>query len=134
MLTFQSRPESNWKNYWETKYVSIISQAATDIGKTNFLELEIPMEGLPIASKPFSMPPKCREFMDQEIKHLEEVRIISRSMSDWASPILVVQKKNERAAPTVLKSSMNNHAKHKKFNLRLYIDYRKLNSHIVTTR
>ena len=30
---------------------------------------------------------------------------------------------------------MNNHAKHKKeFNLRLYINYRKLNSHIVTAR
>ena len=56
-------------------------------------------------------------------------------MNNWASPILVVQKKDERAAPAVPKSSMNNHTKHKKeFNLRLCIDYRKPNSHIVTAR
>ena len=55
-------------------------------------------------------------------------------MSNWASPILVVLKKDVRAATTVLKSSTNNHTKHKKFNLRLCIDYRKLNSCIVTAR
>ena len=56
-------------------------------------------------------------------------------MSDWASPILVVPKKDETAAPTVPKSSTINHTKHiKEFNLRLCINYRKLNSHIVTAR
>ena len=35
--------------------------------------------------------------MDHEIKQLEEVGIISRSMSNWTSPILVVPKKEEHA-------------------------------------
>ena len=56
-------------------------------------------------------------------------------MNNWASPVLVVQKKAERAAPTVAQSSMNNLAKHKKeFILRLGINCRKLNSCIVTAR
>ena len=63
------------------------------------------MEGLPIASKPYSVPLKYREFMDQEIKQLEEAGILSRIMSNWASPILVVPKKDEKAAPTVPNSS-----------------------------
>ena len=84
---------SQLKELLETKYVSIISQSTTDIGRTNLLELNILMEGPPIASKPYSVPLKYREFVDQEIKQMEEAGIISRSMSNWASPILVVQKK-----------------------------------------
>ena len=73
--------------------------------------------------------------MDREITQLEEVGIISRTMSDWASPILVVSKKDERPIPTKLNSSMGNSTKPKKeFNLRHCINYRKLNSHIVTAR
>ena len=73
--------------------------------------------------------------MDQEIKQLEEAGIISRSISDWASPILVVPKKDERPVPTKPNSSSSNLAKPKKeFNLRLCINYRKLDSHIVTAR
>ena len=105
------------------------------MGRTNLLELDIPMEGLPIASKPYSVPLKYREFMDQEIKWLEEAGIISRSINNWASPMLIVLKKEERAPPTVPKSPTNNHVKHRKeFNLRLCINYMKLNSCIVTVR
>ena len=87
------------------------------------LQLDLPMEGLPIASKPYSVLLKYKEFVDQEIKQLEEVGIISRSIRYWANPILVVPKKDEREAPTVPKSSTNDHTKHKKeFNLRLCID------------
>ena len=64
--------------------------------------------------------------MDEEIQQLEDAGIISRSMSDWASPILVVHKK---PVPQDPKSSNK-----KQFNLRLYIDYRKLNSQIITVR
>ena len=52
------------KKLLETKYVSIISQFTTDIGSTDLIELNIPMEALPIASKPYSVPLKYREFMD----------------------------------------------------------------------
>ena len=117
------------------KYTSLISQSATDISRMNLLELNIPTEGPPIASKPYSVLLKYREFMDQEIKHLEEAGIISRSMSYWASLTLIVPKKDERPVPTKPNPYMRYSKNPKKeFNLRLCIDYRKLNSHIVTTR
>ena len=54
-------------------------------------------------------------------------------MSDWASPILVVPKKEEwvenYSNPSMTASNNKN-----KFNLRLCIDYRKLNSHVMTAR
>ena len=123
------------KELLEKKCTNIISQSTTDISRTNVLELDIPTEGLPIASKPYSVPLKCMEFMDQEIKQLEETGIISRSMSDWASPILVALKKDERPVPTKPNSSTSKPTKPmKEFSLRLCINYRKLNSHIVTAR
>ena len=79
----------------DRKYVNIISQTATDIGRTNLIELDIPTEGPPIASKPYTVPLKYPESVDCKIKQLEEVGIISQSMSDLASPILVASKKEE---------------------------------------
>ena len=91
-------------------------------------ELDMPREGPPITSKPYTVLLKYREFMDHEIKQLEEVGIISWSMSDWASPILVVPKKEEHA--DISSSNTSGSCKTSEFNLQLYIDYRKLNSQI----
>ena len=55
------------------------------------------MEGPPITSKPYTILLKYHEFTDHEIKQLEEASIISQSMSNWASPIIVVPKKEECA-------------------------------------
>ena len=48
-------------------------------------------------------------------------------MSDWASPILVVPKKQDHMETINSQGSSNG-----KFNLQLCIDYRKLNNHIQT--
>ena len=61
----------------DTKYPQIILQNATDIDRTNLIELDIPTEGPPIASKPYTVPQKYCKFIDHEIKQLEEVGIIS---------------------------------------------------------
>ena len=66
--------------------------------------------------------------MDHRIKQLEEVGIISQNMSNWASPILVIPKKEEH----VDTSNNPGSSKNGKFNLQLCINYRKLNSHIQT--
>ena len=95
------------KELLEKKYTSIILQCTTDIGRTNLLEFDIPTKGPPIALKPYSVPLKYREFVDQEIKQLEEAGIISRSMSDWANLILMVPKKDDRPAPTEPNSSIS---------------------------
>ena len=61
----------------ERKYHHIISQNVMDIGRTNLIELGIQMEGLPIVSKPYTVPLKYCKFIDHEIKQLEEAGIIS---------------------------------------------------------
>ena len=62
------------------EYVHIILQTATDIGRTNLIELDILIEGPPITSKPYTVPLKYCELVDHEIKQLEEAGIISESM------------------------------------------------------
>ena len=42
----------------KAKYSTIVSTSATDIGRTNLIELDIPTEGPPIACKPYSVPQK----------------------------------------------------------------------------
>ena len=105
------------------KYNDIGSKSPADIGRTNLIELDIPTEGPCISCQPYSIPLKYRDFVDEEI---QDAGIISRSMSDWASPILVVPKKPMPQDPI----SPNK----KQFNLRLCIDYRKLNSQIIMAR
>ena len=89
-----------------------------DIGRPNLIELDIPMEGPPIASKPYTVPLKYCEFVDHKIKQPEEVGIILQSMRDWASPILVVPKKQDHTETNNLQGSNNG-----KFNLWLCINY-----------
>ena len=103
-----------------------MSKSATDIGQTNLIELDIPTDGPCMASRPYSIPLKYIDFIDEEIQHLEDVGIISRSMSDWANPILVVPKKPMHQVPSTPNKEQ--------FNLRLCINYRKLNSQIKMTR
>ena len=79
------------------------------------------MEGPPIASKLYTVLLKYHEFVDREIKQLEEAGIILQSMSNWASPILVVPKKQDYM------ETINSQGSNKsKFNLQLCIDYRSL--------
>ena len=109
------------KEILNIKYTNIVSQTATYIGRTKLIELDIPTKGPPITSKPYTIPLKYHEFVDHEIQQLEEAGIKSCSMSDWASTILVVPKKED----CVDASTKTNTDKNDKFNLRLCIDYRK---------
>ena len=118
------------KELLDVKYTNIVSQTTTDIGRTNLIEVDIPTEGPPIACKPYAVPLKYPEFVDHEIKQLVETGIILQSMSDWGSLILVVPKK-EDCVDASTKTNTNTN-KNSKFNLRLCINYRKLNSRIQT--
>ena len=52
------------------KYLQIIFQNAMDIGRTNLIELDIPMEDPLIASKPYTVLLKNYKFVDHKIKQL----------------------------------------------------------------
>ena len=72
------------------KYLQIISQNAIDIGRTNLIELDIPMEGPPIASKLYTLLLKYCEFIDHKIKQIDEAGIILQNMSNWFMWMLLI--------------------------------------------
>ena len=101
------------------EFACIISKSSTDFGRTNLVEMDPPTASLPVASKPYTIPLKYKSFVDDEIKLLEDAGCISKSLSNWASPICIVKKKPDPSQP------------HKP-QLQMCIDYRKVNQSLVT--
>ena len=76
------------------KYDDIISKNSGDIGKTMLVEMEIDTGNHPpIASKPYTLPLKHYEWVQREMETLERAAIIERSISPWASLVVIVQKR-----------------------------------------
>ena len=48
----------------------------------------------PVSSRPCTLPLKHYEWVQKEIKCLEHAGVITKSMSKWASPIVIVPKKS----------------------------------------
>ena len=46
----------------------------------------------PVSSRPYTLPLKHYEWVQREIESLEHAGVITKSMSKWASPIVVVPK------------------------------------------
>ena len=95
------------------KYDDIISKNSSDIGKTMLVEMEIDTGNHPpIASKPYTLPLKHYDWVQKEIETLERAGIIVRSISPWASPVVIVPKKSTPGKPP---------------RRRMCIDYRRIN-------
>ena len=95
------------------KYDDIISKNSSDIGKTMLVEMEIDTGNHPpIASKLYTLPLKHYDWVQKEIETLERAGIIERSISPWASPIVIVPKKSAPGKPP---------------RRRMCVDYRKIN-------
>ena len=95
------------------KYNDIISKNSGDIGKTMLVEMEIDTGNHPpIASKPYTLPLKHYDWVQREIETLEKAGIIERSISPWASPIVIVPKKSAPGKPP---------------RRRMCVDYRRIN-------
>ena len=95
------------------KYEDIISKNSGDIGKTMLVEMEIDTGNHPpIASKPYTLPLKHYNWVQSEIETLERAGIIERSISPWASPIVIVPKKSVPGEPP---------------RRRMYMDYQRIN-------
>ena len=77
----------------------IIYKSPTDFGRPNLVEIYLPTTGPPIMSKPYTILLKYKSFMDDKIKLLEDAGCISKSLSDWASPICIVRKKPDPSQP-----------------------------------
>ena len=113
METAMKRPEVNledakdadkWKsqvmNMLESKFTSIVSKSFTDIGQTNLHTLDVQVtEGSPVFVKQYTILLKYQNFIDDETKRLEEAGLISRSLSNWSAPCMVMPKKQDLDKP-----------------------------------
>ena len=54
---------------------------------------------VPLAQNPYILPLKHYDWVRNEIETLEKAGLIERSLSPWASPVIVVLKKSEPDEP-----------------------------------
>ena len=95
------------------RFDSIISKGSGDIGKTLLMEMDTDTgNSPPIASRPYTLPLKHYEWVQKEIRTLERAGIITKSISPWASPVVIVPKKSAPGEPP---------------QRRMCVDFRKLN-------
>ena len=103
------------------EYLDIFSKDQYDIGTSTHPPVEIPTEGPPCISAPYTIPLKFRPWADNTINKLLEAGMIQRTMSTWASPVIIVPKKGLKV-PKDPGTPLPVTAK-----LRMVCDYRKLN-------
>ena len=71
-----------------------------DIGCTSLVTMHVDMgDSPPICQKPYTLPLKHYSWVQQEIETLECAGVIQKSISPWASPIIVVPKKSAPGEP-----------------------------------
>ena len=92
----------------------VFSKNNKDIGHTQLIDMEIDTgDSLPVAQSPYTLPLMHYEWVRQEIETLEKSGVIERSLSRWASPVIVIPKKSAPDKPP---------------SRRFCVDYRKVNA------
>ena len=95
------------------EYGETCSKNNEDIGRTKLVKMVIDMgDSPPVSSRPYTLPLKHYEWVQREIESLEHAGVITKSMSKWASPIVIVPKKSAPGEPP---------------KRRLCVDFRKVN-------
>ena len=98
------------------QFDDIISKGSDDIGKTLLVEMDINTgNSPPIASKPYTLSLKHYDWVQKEITTLERAGIITKSISPWASPVVIVPKKSAPGEPP---------------KRRMCVDFRRLNKQL----
>ena len=96
------------------EFRDIFSVDSGYIGKTPLIEMEIDTGDSPlITPKPYTLPLKHAKWVQKELDILEKTGVIVRSVSPWASPIVIIPKRTAPGEPP---------------KRRLCVDYRALNS------
>ena len=96
------------------EYSDIFSKDSSDIGKTPLITMEIETgDSPPVCQRPYNLPLKHIDWVQKELNTLEKAGVITRSVSPWASPIVIVPKRTALGDPP------------KK---RLCVDYRVINN------
>ena len=94
------------------EYDDTFSKDSADIGWTPIVMMDIDTgDSPPISQRPYNLPLKHVDWVQKELDTLEKAGVITRSVSPWASPIVIVPKKTEPGEPP----------------RRLCVDYRAIN-------
>ena len=105
------------------EYEDVFSKNQCNIGESTHPPVEIPTEGLPCISAPYTIPLKFRPWADNTLNKLLEAGMIQCPMSTWASPVIIVPKKGLQVNQSNPGEPLPLDAK-----LRICCDYCKLNS------
>ena len=98
------------------QFDDIISKGSDDIGKTLLVKMDIDTgDSPPITSKPYTLSLKHYDWVQKEITTLERAGIITKSISPWASPVMIVPKKSAPGEPP---------------QRRMCVDFRRLNKQL----
>ena len=114
-LKDQNISEDTRRKFEELKvqFPKVFSLSNEDIGNTQLVTMDIDTgDSPPVCQKPYTLPLKHYNWMQQEIETLEHAGVIRKSISLWASPIVIVPKKSAPGEPP---------------RRRMCIDFRKLN-------
>ena len=80
---------------FKEKYPKGFLVSSQDIGHTNLVTMHVDTgDNPPICQKPYTLPLKHYIWVQQEFETLEHAGVIKKSISPWASPIVVVPKKS----------------------------------------
>ena len=83
-----------------SEFETIFSKDSADLGKTPLLKMDIPTgDRPPITQRPYTLALKHVQWVQEEIEILEKAGIIAKSVSPWASPIVIVQRKQPQENP-----------------------------------
>ena len=114
-LKDQSISEDIKRKFEELKeqFPKVFSLSNEDIGHTQLVTMDVDTgDSPPICQKPYTLPLKHYNGVQQEIETLEHAGVIRKNIRPWASPIVVVPKKSAPGEPP---------------HRRMCIDFRKLN-------
>ena len=82
------------------KYPKVFSKGNEEIGTTQLVTMDIDMgDSPPVSSRPYTLALKHYRWVQEEIETLERAGVITKSMSPWASPIVIVPKKSQPGEP-----------------------------------
>ena len=82
------------------EFTEVFSKSSKDIGRTPLVTMEIETgDSPPVCQQPYNLALKHVEWVQKELQILEKAGVIERSISPWASPIVIVPKKSEPGEP-----------------------------------
>ena len=113
-LRFGDDADATWQEHFTARlltFADVFNLAEFDIGKTDVVHDIDLTPGPAIRDRPRPVPPQDLEELRQHIQQLLDANIIKPSTSPFASPIVLVRKKNG--------------------SLRMCVDYRKINARTV---